>query len=376
MFFTILKSIGVSIGFVLTFPYLFTTIYNFPEARKFEGNHWYNPYQDIHKTPLKANFHAHSHAWVGLTNGKNSIGEMDEKYKETNFQVTGISNYFNTDQCISNMPSYEHGINLQKSHLLVFGNDNVNFFDFPLFQNSSQQQKIINNLRQKGTLITIAHPSHFGSRNLKDMTQLVGYHFTEILSHYSKSLVHWDKALSTGRLSWLLVNADSHDLSKEPIDQYYTMIFANSANEFKENLQKGNHYGIAVKEINKPNLLQINRFEIIGDSLLEVDFGDSAQKIRVVCNGVKIVDIMDGKGSIKLKKDYSYLRLEVEGKNATLYTNPIIKYNNETGIKLAASQSPKPNIKATIIYRICTAVLLIFLLWILYKYCFIGIYKM
>jgi hypothetical protein len=48
------------------------TVYNFPNTAPFSGDKIFNPYQNVSGKTVKANFHAHSKAWAGLTNGRNS----------------------------------------------------------------------------------------------------------------------------------------------------------------------------------------------------------------------------------------------------------------------------------------------------------------
>jgi hypothetical protein len=84
---------------------------------------------------------------------------------------------------------YEHGYNVLKSHCLAISPDHVSFFDFPLMQGASQQQCVIEHLRALHAVVALAHPAFGGGRSAADMKDLVGYHYTEVLSAYANSPV-------------------------------------------------------------------------------------------------------------------------------------------------------------------------------------------
>ena len=54
------------------FQYAYSPVDRFPEDRPFTGNLWYNPYENLKDSWLKANFHAHSKSWLGMTHGNRS----------------------------------------------------------------------------------------------------------------------------------------------------------------------------------------------------------------------------------------------------------------------------------------------------------------
>ena len=58
----------LSLLFIGSLFYINTTIYNFPEPQPFSGDSIFNPYQNLPDSTFRANFHAHSIAWKGVTN--------------------------------------------------------------------------------------------------------------------------------------------------------------------------------------------------------------------------------------------------------------------------------------------------------------------
>jgi len=83
------------ICFVTSLFYVNTTIYNFPEPEKFSGKELYNPYEILPDSSYRANFHAHSIAWEGVTNGHNTEKDLFDGYSQKGYDIVGISNYHN-----------------------------------------------------------------------------------------------------------------------------------------------------------------------------------------------------------------------------------------------------------------------------------------
>ena len=187
--------------------YTNTTIYDFPEAKVFQGDKVYNPYKNLPDSNYRANFHAHSIAWKTVTNGHNTEKDLYDGYTEEGYDIVGISNYHKISDYAESrselyVPVYEHGYNIFKSHCLALNPDGPSYFDYPLFQTTSHQQKIIENLRAKNAIVAMAHPKFGGGRSFDDMKTLVNYDFTEVLNHYRSSDEYWDEALSAGRVTW------------------------------------------------------------------------------------------------------------------------------------------------------------------------------
>lgn len=73
------------------------------------------------------------------------------------------------------------------------------------------------------------------------MKNLVNYEFTEVLNHYRTSDEYWDKALSAGRLTWILANDDTHDLRDDFTYRIWNIIYSDQRNRdtIVQNLKKG-----------------------------------------------------------------------------------------------------------------------------------------
>jgi hypothetical protein len=192
----------------LFFPfYMQTEIYDFFETEPFSGNTFYNPYQNWqNQGSQKANFHAHSKAWLGLTNGENTPKEIEKVYKAKGYGIACLSNYQSiSEQTASKgniVPVYEHGFNLKKTHQLAIGAESVSYLEFPFFQNLSQKQMVINRIKEHSRFVALAHPTLRNGYSANDMAYLSNYDFIEVLSPYANSLALWDTALKHGKKEW------------------------------------------------------------------------------------------------------------------------------------------------------------------------------
>ncbi len=108
--------------------YFQADIYDFPQPKRFSGDSLINPYKSIVKQSIKCNFHAHTHAWGGLTNGHNTPQDLTAAYKAKGYAVAGVSNYHCVEDSINSsspiyIPVYEHGINIKKAHKLAINTE-------------------------------------------------------------------------------------------------------------------------------------------------------------------------------------------------------------------------------------------------------------
>lgn len=332
IFITMLSAVVL---FILSF-YCQTTLYSFPDTGRFSGEHFHNPYQHIPARTLTANFHAHTSAYGGVTNGDNSLAEMKEVYARRGIDVAGISNYFQATPG-EELRVYEHGSNITKTHKLAINPTGELYFDYALYQNTSQKQDIISRLREKGALVVLAHPNMRNGHTLEDMTRLAEYHFTEIRSYYAQAEKYWDAALQSGKLSWLMVNDDSHGVSKQLPGRFYNVVFSTSKDSLLPAMLAGRHYGIAQKKDTTD--LALRYLSLQNDTLL-FDLGENAGVTRLIADGVTLDSLTGGAGSFLFPASASYVRLVAESEHCHLYTNPVIRTQQEGSFEAVSSLSP------------------------------------
>lgn len=343
----LLTVLSALVLFILSF-YCQTTLYSFPDTERFAGKAFYNPYQHVADRILNANFHAHTSAYGGATNGDNSLEEMKEFYDRRGIDVAGISNYFRATP--GEQPEvYEHGINLSKTHKLAINPGGELYFDYPVYQNTSQKQDIISRLREKAAIVVVAHPNMRNGHTMEDMTRLVEYHFTEIRSYYAHAEKYWDAALQSGKLSWLMVNDDSHGIKKQLPGRFYNVVFTTSKDSLLPAMLAGRHYGIAQKQ----DTTDLNlRYLTLQNDTLHFDLGENALVTRLIADGLTTDSLTGGKGYFLFPGGASYVRLVAESAHCHLYTNPVIRSIQADRFEAVASLTPVIRIWPTLGIRL------------------------
>jgi hypothetical protein len=334
---------------VILFFYLTTPIYQFNEPQKFQGDYLHNPYQQIDSTHwLKYNFQVQSRAWGGLTDGRiNSNQMIDSIYKLFGYNYVATSDYQRINTHLAGterfIPTYEHGYNIPKVHQVCIGAKRVLWRDYLLFQTLNTKQHIINVLRSDCELIALAHPRLLDGYTLNDMKYLSGYDLLEVLNNFRVSVEHWDMALSSGHLIYILANDDAHNvLNSNEVGRRFTLIHANSTHHDSiiKALRSGAAYGVDFyRNDDEPMQNKIERSKFIPFLKRAKLFGDTL-KIGV-SNRVFHIRFVGEQGTILSEVDHvsdaqyvinandSYVRVEIQCYDASvLYLNPVTRHMN------------------------------------------------
>jgi hypothetical protein len=347
-----IKSFFFVLVILLIGVYYQTEIYDFDKPEKILGSKLYNPYLKWdNENTVKANFHAHTKAWKGLTNGANTEEEIRAQYKKLGYDVAAISNYHtidkNADKLSINIPCFEQGYNTSKIHFLAIDASETADLDFPFFQGTSQKQSRINKILKTATLVAIAHPKLKGAFTQEDLKNLKGYQLFEVMSPYTESFDLWDYALKSGNLSWLLANDDTHDLKKQAAGRFFNLISVPSKNKNTtiEALKEGNHVAYASED----GFVDVFLDKISVDSnTVRYRFSGNIGTVRMVKDGKKY-DI-EPFGKITLNPQDRYVRFEVSNEKCRLYTNPIYRNAN---LNLGLNNFlVKLNLPHTMMYRL------------------------
>lgn len=329
--------------FVISLQYAVCPIYDFPESRPFSGNQWFNPYHNITNEQMKwykANFHAHSRAWSGLTNGKQNPLELYRHYEGMGYHTIGLSNYHQISPPLGadsiHIPVYEHGYNVKKSHRLAIGAREIVWIDFPFGQTLHHKQYILERLRNSAEIVAIAHPRFVNGHNPDNFQYLTNFDCIEVLNHFRISDEHWDSCLSAGRLHWILADDDTHDITNpEETGAIWTMICASSNRNthIYEALRNGRHFGVLAKKNNprgqSDNFLRC--VQIQNDTLI-VSCEKTAEGIVCIGQYGKVRDSINNSNDIRyaLQPDDTYIRIVIHNAGTTLYLNPIVRYTGNT----------------------------------------------
>ena len=363
------------ICFFSSILYLNTTIYNFPESIPFKGNYIHNPYENLPLNTFKGNFHAHSIAWGNLTNGHNTEKEIYNEYNNREYDVIGISNYHKISKYAKGLtdlyvPMYEHGYNIFKSHYLAINSNDVSYFDYPLFQFISHKQKIIENLKNKNVIIAMAHPKFGGGRTFEDMKRLVNYDLTEVLNHYRISDKYWDEALSSGRLTYIIGNDDTHDIHNEATFKIWNNIFSNTRNidSILNNLKNGKSYAINSKNGICDNRLISCEIDSNDSNIFKIKFENNVDKLEFIGQNGEIKKTIENidSGTYKFTEEDTYIRVVSRNENSDLYLNPLVKFDGKN-IPLNSNLKPKSIFTLTWLFRLSIVTLIILLIYLIRK---------
>lgn len=334
--------------------YLPCDIYNFKSPLKFTGNFLYNPYTDSSNYWQQSNFHAHSCAWRGITNGKQKACDIINLYRHKGYSYASISNYekiAREDAKPGSVNVYEHGYNIFKTHQLVIMPKKVCYNDFPLFQFASSKQFIINKLNYTGEAVVLAHPKIRNGYSNEDLKKLSGYSLMEVLNHAGNASNKWDVALSAGKPVWVVGDDDTHDaFDTNQTFKNWTMISCIQGNKdsLVENLVRGNAYAVNGKNAKNDNELMCIKIKGLA---VEMQLQNKADSIKLIGqNGiVRNVFTNTDKTFYKFQSDDTYIRAIVYNKASTMYLNPVLRYDGIA--KPENNLSATVNFYETILYR-------------------------
>ncbi len=330
--------------------YILCPIYNFPVPMPFAGNKIHNPYANMDSTMWrKANFHAHTHNYGGITDGrKNTEKAVTGAYKYLGYDNYSISDYQKINETNKQwsfyIPCYEHGYGIWKNHHLCIGAHKVNWLDYPFFQTVHQQQSVINTLRDNVDALAIAHPYLRNSFNPKQFTKLTNYDLVEAVSNYCISEPHWDSALSVGRRVYVLASDDTHNIDNvNEVGRKFNMINARTSvrDDIITALKNGNSYAVDFHLIDNEDFYSkmkrvsrvpvVLKVEVANDSFY-VKVSDTAVKFVFIGQGGNLLDtvVYTNLAVYKIKNEDTYVRTRIYFKDGTVfYLNPISRYNGE-----------------------------------------------
>lgn len=319
---------------LIALPYAWSPVYDFPDPQPFRGDHLWNPYADLHGTWQRANLHAHSRTWMGLTNGRQPGHQIVQRYRALGYSVPGVSDYqrIAAFDGTAILPVYEHGFNITKQHQLAIGARRVEWLDFPLWQSIGHQQLIISRVKRGADLVALAHPRTRGAYTTDELGRLTGYDLLEVVNGPFVDEERWDAALSGGRAVWALANDDTHDLTDPRRTAVaWTMIDAPSAAaaDVVKGLKAGRSYAVArTGALDSVNVTTFDRLSVDGGAIRASVWGAPSTFVFVGQNGVVRKTVKEATvASYAFAAADTYIRTVVRAPQATFYLNPVIRYN-------------------------------------------------
>jgi hypothetical protein len=330
---------------VLLLPFTVVPAYDPPAPTPFTGARWYNPYATLGPTWQRANFHAHSHAWGGLTNGHQSIDEVRAAYVQRGYTVIGLSNYHRTDRAAGDtafLAIYEHGFSIKKSHQLIIGARRVMHLDFPLWQNRDAKQYLLSRLRDTAALTAIVHPYMRTGYTPEELTLLGGFDLLEVRSHWDDASRWWDAVLTAGNPVWGIGNDDVHDVSRpQETGVVWTMVNAptNAPRDILAALRRGAM--VVVEGQRGPVSVRVEQLAVRGDTLT-VTFDQVVAEVQVIADSGAVRARQPNTASLSyvMQPGDHYARVVATTPTGMLYLNPVIRTDSVPVVRPVPATEP------------------------------------
>jgi len=330
--------------------YLLAPVYKFSGPVPFSGDKLYNPYQSIDSGDWrKYNFQVQSRAWLGITDGRKNSNELiDSIYTILGYDHVATSDYQKINTFGKNdpayIPTYEHGYNIFKTHQVCIGSDEVLWVDLMFGQTLSMKQWILDKLSKHSELVILAHPLLRGGYSLNDMKYLTNYDGIEVLNNLRISDEHWDAALSSGQIAYIVANDDAHDvMNSNEVGRRFTMINSKISDKdtIISNLKKGAAYGMDFYRIgDEPMNDKVERSKYIpklsstelNSDTLSVTVDTTALQISFIGYKGKVMKTVNDTNSATyvIAQSDPYIRTEIMFTDlSVMYLNPVIRYDEE-----------------------------------------------
>ncbi len=362
--------------------YLLAPIYKFSGPQPFHGENLYNPYQGMDSTSWKRyNFQVQSKSWGGITDGrKNTNALIDSVYNELGFDYVATSDYQKINYHGSDkpdyIPTYEHGYNIFKTHQVCIGAERVLWTDLLVFQTTSMKQWIIDQLDMDCEIVVLAHPLLLHGYTVEEMKYLTNYEMMEVLNNLRISTDHWDAALSSGQLVWLMGNDDAHDvLHPNDVGRKFTMINSPSTNkeDIIKNLKSGNCYGVdfypkmdvpIAERIERIKHTPVVQYVDLDVDTLKVKVNKEAFEIHFIGQDgiIRHTALDTNLASYIIRSEDTYIRTVFRfSDGSSIYLNPIIRHDGERPVSLlSATINQSATITLRAIYFVITLTLVYF----------------
>ena len=363
----LLRSLAILVLSVLLLPYVLVPVYMFGAPRPFAGPTLYNPYDGLGQRWQRANFHAHSRVWGGVTSGVQSADELRAAYVARGYDVIGISNYHRITRADGDsafLPIYEHGFSIRKTHQLVIGARRVLARDFPLWQTTQAKQYMLTRLRDSFALTAVVHPYLRNGYGVAQLATLSGYDLLEVRSHWADASAWWDAVLSAGNPIWAIGNDDSHDIrNPREVGVVWTEVNAATAAPaaILAALRHGRMY--VVSGAAGRTAARLESVAVHGDTVV-TRFDQTMDTIEVITDGGNIREKVSGSQEVSyvVTPADHYARVIAMSAGGTLYINPVLR---STGTPVPLALPPERPL-ATLVTRlsalliwICALVLLL-----------------
>ena len=379
MFVTAGKSLAILLLSLVTVLALFSVspVYDFTMPGPFRGPDIFNPYSalDTAVSWKRANFHTHTKVKSVFNECDYWPGEVYDAYSKFGYDIVTFSNHnaltVHPFDSTLQVNVYEHGYNLFKYHLLVFGSDRVGRFDPLLPILTSQRQWKLDILGKNADFIQLNHPFRTNLTSRDDMECLTGYRIIELDSGVTTEQEYWDWALSAGHYSFALANDDLHYPDRsDRIAVRCNMLCCDGADygTLKSTLLSGAYYCMRIPDFGggdwEVKYAENKRLPQISDIGLKTDTAYvklSRPAVRIKAtgqDGKTLASVEEAKSMCwKMHPEDSYVRFTAYfDDGVVIYTNPFARYDASKTDSPYAESAHSVNAVLTILYNLLVLV--------------------
>ena len=356
-----------------------SAVYDFGQPKPFSGEAIYNPYADVDTTYgwKRGNLHTHTRVEGVFNECDESPARVYEEYMKYGYDFVQFSNHNEItphpqggDKGIS---LYEHGFNLLKFHINVYGSSQTTLFDHALPIFDFQRQYQIDMLSKDAIMVQFNHPQRVPGVDRKSLERIGGYRLMELTRDIKKENREWDWALSAGHYSFGLHNDDLHDFKKSKnIAIRSTVINApsTSAEDITEALYEGRFYALYTPDFGNGDMsvkveknLTVPYIEEIGmrGDTIYVSFTESADSIKFTGQNQRLLHCAYNcdKAYYAMGKEDSYARITAYfADGERIYSNPFARYDNELMESPFENRQHSVNTPLTILFNLVLLALL------------------
>ena len=350
-------------------------IYDFEDPRPFSGPDIFNPYAALDTTQhwKRANFHTHTRVQSLFNECDFWPSQVYDAYSRLGYDIVTFSNHnaltvhpFDTSLQVN---VYEHGYNLFKYHVLVFGSGRVNRFDHILPVLTSQRQWMLDLLGRDADILQLNHPFRTNLTSVDDLECLTGYRLIELDSGVTTEQEYWDWALGAGHYSFGLANDDLHFPDRtDRIAVRCNMLQCDGADyeSIRRALLSGCFYSMRVPDFGhgdwnekyaaNAHLPELCAAGVSGDTV-SVAFSRPAQ-IKAVGQGGRLLCGGEAVRSLAchLAPDEPYVRFTAYfDDGVVIYVNPFARYDASCRESPYRETGHRVNVFLTVLYNLMLA---------------------
>ncbi len=322
---------------VVLLPNLLAPAYRYPPARPFHGSVWYNPYAGMSGRWQQASLHTHGLTCCSSTKERLTDQQMVDYYRALGYDVALVSDHQRI-AAIDVLPSYEHGMNVRKTHQLVIGARRVDWLDFLLYQSADNKQYVLDRLHAAAPVVVLAHPEIRNGYSFSDLARLTDYDGMEVLHDGDDFERWWDAALSAGRFSFATGSDDAHftaGLGRR--GRSWTMIGAQTTRpaDLLRALEHGWTYAANGRQ--GRNGIRLRGVQVRADTLI-VTTDVPGRRFAFIGQGGAVRAVVSGtdRATYLLRDADAYIRTVIEGPGTTLYVNPVVRTSEGAVERLGA----------------------------------------